>query len=132
MRALMTRTRTVASRCPLYLTATSSLLVLAVLLGSWASTSHANPPGPPMPLEIVNFIGNDLGYYDMYTFSGTVQNAQDPASLTVSIYINGNLAGTTQADSFGDFEIDLECTGGEVVASTTESGDTATATITLF
>ena len=127
MRALMTSTRTATSRYSFYLAATTALLTLVLLLGSWASKSHAYGP----ELEIDNFIGIDLGYYDMYSFAGTVKNSQDPASLTVTIYINGQAAATGSPDAAGHFDIVCMCVGGEVVAETYETPFLATATITV-
>lgn len=127
MRAHMTRTRTATSNHSLGILGAGSLLALALLLSSWASTSQAYGPG----LDIANFQGNDLGYYDMYEFSGKVINTQDPASLTVYIYYNGNLAGSTQPDINGDFAVILMCPGAEVTAECTDMFSTATATITI-
>lgn len=117
MRARTNRNRTTTRQFNFYFVATSSLLALALLLSSWASTSHAYGP----ELEIINFEGIDLGYYDTYNFVGSVTNAEDPTALEVTIYINGNPAGTCHPNASGDFGLVLMCSGGEVRAECFQS-----------
>lgn len=129
MRALKTNTWTATCRHQLCFIAATSLLAIAVVLASRPSTSHAYGP----ELKIENFAAHSIGYYDMYDFEGYVKNVQgDPTDLTVTIYIEGQPAGTCTPLANGFFSIQLQCVGGDVTALTYESPFYADATIRIL
>ena len=122
MRALTSLTQTATIRYA-FAVATIGLLALGL--------SHDNKAEASPTLDIINFAGIDLGYYDQYSFAGTVVNAQDPTSLIVTIYINGLQVDQCTPDASGHFEIITQCVGGDVTAEVFESPVLASATITV-